>query len=82
MIWKTVEKSELKDRRGEWELSVINRLHEISAKGVDIVVPMLATGVIAFLRRDARYLLGWVVTLPWLMLNFTAYQDVKAALAV
>ena len=38
LIWKTVEKSKLKNRRGEWELSVINRLHEILARGVDIMV--------------------------------------------
>ena len=38
LIWKTVDKSKLKNRREEWELSVINRLHEILAKGVDIMV--------------------------------------------
>lgn len=38
LIWKTVEKSKLKDRRSEWELLVVNRLHEILAAGVDIMV--------------------------------------------
>ena len=36
LVWKTVDKSKLKDRRGEWELLVLNRLHEILATGVDI----------------------------------------------
>ncbi len=38
LVWKTVDKSKLKDRRGEWELLVLNRLHEILATGVDIMV--------------------------------------------
>lgn len=38
LVWKTVEKSKLKDRRSEWELLVLNRLHEILAAGVDIMV--------------------------------------------
>ena len=38
LIWKTVVKSKLKDRRSEWELAVVNRLHEILPTGVDIMV--------------------------------------------
>ncbi len=38
LIRKTVDKSKLKNRRGDWELLVINRLHEILSKGVDIMV--------------------------------------------
>ena len=38
LLWKTVDKSKLKNRRGEWELSVVNRLHEILGKAVDIMV--------------------------------------------
>lgn len=38
LVWKTVDKAKLKDRRGEWEVMVIDRLHEILAKGVDIMV--------------------------------------------
>lgn len=40
--------------------------------------PFLATCLIAALRRDPRYLLGWVVTLPWFVLNFLASQPQKA----
>jgi hypothetical protein len=38
LVWKTVDKSKLKDRRGEWELAVIERLHTILNAGVDIMV--------------------------------------------
>jgi hypothetical protein len=38
LVWKTVDKTKLKDRRGEWEVMVIDRLHEILAKSVDIMV--------------------------------------------
>ncbi len=40
--------------------------------------PFLATCLIAAIRRDPRYLLGWVVTLPWFVLNFLASQPQKA----
>jgi hypothetical protein len=43
-----------------------------------IYYPFLATCLIAILRRDARYLLGWVATVPWFLLNILALQDVKA----
>ena len=38
LVWKTVNKANLKNRRGEWELLVIRRLHEILSEGVDIMV--------------------------------------------
>ena len=38
LVWKTVSKANLKNRRGEWELLVIRRLHEILSEGVDIMV--------------------------------------------
>jgi hypothetical protein len=41
--------------------------------------PFLLTGVIAAVKRDARYLLGWLVELPWLLLNFTSTQELKAS---
>lgn len=37
LVWKTVNKANLKNRRGEWELLVIRRLHEILSDGVDIM---------------------------------------------
>ncbi len=45
-------------------------------------VAMAAAVVVAIARRDARYLLGWLATVPWLLLNLTAAQDVKAHLSV
>ncbi|HSO32182.1 MAG TPA: hypothetical protein VLT33_06700 [Labilithrix sp.] len=47
-----------------------------------LLLPMLATAVIAVVRRDARYLLGWVVELPWLLLNFLALQELKSRFAI
>ncbi len=44
-----------------------------------IWLPVLATAVIAAVRRDARYLLGWVAGVPWLLLNFFAKQELKSA---
>ena len=38
LVWKTVNKANLKNRRGEWELFVIRRLHENLSEGVDIMV--------------------------------------------
>ncbi|HEY5934380.1 MAG TPA: hypothetical protein VIU61_07095 [Kofleriaceae bacterium] len=43
--------------------------------------PFLATCVLAAVRRDARYLLGWAVTIPWFVLNFLASQPQKATFA-
>jgi len=59
----------------------VERLATFGNKCGFIWLPLLATAVVAFARRDARYMLGWVVTLPWLVLNLTAAQDVKAELA-
>jgi hypothetical protein len=39
--------------------------------------PFIATALIAALRRDARYLLGWAAAAPWFVVNFTAHQDAK-----
>lgn len=47
-----------------------------------IWMPILASIVVAVARRDARYLLGWVVTVPWLIVNLTAHQLAKAAITV
>ena len=38
LIWKTVEKSALKNRRGSYELEVLQRLHEIMPTNIDITV--------------------------------------------
>jgi hypothetical protein len=44
-----------------------------------IYYPFLATCLVAALRRDARYLLGWVATVPWFLLNFLAFQQLKSS---
>ncbi len=44
-----------------------------------IYYPFLATCLIAALRRDARYLLGWVSVVPWFLFSFLAVEEVKAA---
>jgi hypothetical protein len=46
--------------------------------GKVIYYPFLATVLIAALRRDARYLLGWAAALPWFVFNFTANDGAKA----
>ena len=38
LLWKTVEKSQLKKRRSEYELAVVERLHEILPTDVDIMM--------------------------------------------
>ena len=38
LIWKTIDKSKLKDRRGEYELEVVGRLHEVLPRDVDVMV--------------------------------------------
>lgn len=43
-----------------------------------IALPLLATIAIAVATRDPRYLLGWIVELPWLVLNFLAAQELKS----
>ena len=47
-----------------------------------LLLPMIATAVLAVVRRDARYLLGWAVELPWLLLNFFALQELKSRFAI
>jgi hypothetical protein len=38
LLWKTVRKSDLKNRRGEYEREVVERLHEILSEDVDVTV--------------------------------------------
>ncbi|HEV7557983.1 MAG TPA: hypothetical protein VGO00_21095, partial [Kofleriaceae bacterium] len=40
--------------------------------------PFIATCVVAAIKRDVRYLLGWAAGLPWFVLNFLAAQEQKA----
>lgn len=47
-----------------------------------VAFPLVGTIAIAIVRRDARYLLGWAVELPWLLLNFFAHQELKATFTI
>lgn len=59
---------------------VWKRLGFLASHSGFVWMPAAATAVIAVVRRDPRYLLGWAVTLPWFLLNLAAKQDVKAKL--
>ncbi len=58
------------------------RIADFGTKCGVFSLAMAASVVVAVARRDARYLLGWLATFPWLLLNLTALQDVKSQLAV
>jgi len=58
LVWKTVDKSKLKDRRGEWELSVVDRLHEILNRRVDIMV-------VADRGFGDQHLFAYLATIGW-----------------
>jgi hypothetical protein len=62
--------------------AIVERLSAFGTKCGFIWLPILASVVVAVARRDARYLLGWVVTLPWLVVNLTAIQPAKASVSV
>jgi len=62
--------------------AIVERLSVFGARCGFIWVPILASALVAVARRDPRYLLGWVVTLPWLVVNLTAIQPAKASISV
>ena len=62
--------------------AIVERLSDFGTKCGFIWVPILASALVAVARRDARYLLGWVVTMPWLLVNLTAIQPAKASISV
>jgi hypothetical protein len=45
-----------------------------------VVFPMIGSVVVAALARDARYLLGWVAELPWMLVCVLALSEGKGAL--
>lgn len=47
-----------------------------------IWAPFAIALLAAIVRRDWRYLLGWLVGIPWLLLNLTALQEIKGELSV
>jgi hypothetical protein len=54
------------------------RLLAFAKKCRFILFPLLGSAAIAVLKRDARYLLGWLVEGPWLLVNFLAAQELKS----
>jgi hypothetical protein len=58
------------------------RVHGFIDGNQVIYYPFLATCLLAVLRRDAGYLLGWAACLPWFTFCFLAREEVKAAFAV
>lgn len=42
-----------------------------------VSVPFGVSVAFALLRKDGRYLLGWLAAAPWFLLNFFAHQDEK-----
>lgn len=58
------------------------RLRQLYSQAAFIAFPLVASVLLAIVRRDPRYLLGWVAELPWLLLNFLAAQDLKASFSI
>lgn len=56
---------------------VVRRTRLFFSHASFVSFPLMGTFVIAIARRDNRYLLGWVAELPWLLLNFFAFQPAK-----
>ncbi len=55
-----------------------HRMGEVYERCGYIYAPLVVTAVIAIVRRDPRYLFGWIVELPWLLINLLAKQPLKA----
>lgn len=58
------------------------RFSALAERAGFVWAPFLGTLIVAAVRRDWRYLLGWGVTVPWFVLNVTARQDVKGELSI
>ena len=58
LIWKTIDKSALKGRRGEYELEVVSRLHEVLPPDVDVMV-------LADRAFGDQKLFTWLDTIGW-----------------
>lgn len=61
---------------------VAKRLPLFFTEASFVAFPLVGTIAIAIARRDARYLLGYAVELPWLLLNFFAHQELKATFTI
>lgn len=57
------------------------RFAKLFDHGGFIWMPFAFTVLVAIIRRDARYLLGWLATLPWFVLNICAKQEEKGEIS-
>jgi hypothetical protein len=57
---------------------LVRRAFAFSERARFVLWPFLATVAVAVLRRDPRYLLGWVAEVPWFFLNLLAAQPLKS----
>jgi hypothetical protein len=57
---------------------VVHRFRTLGEKAGFVWLPLLTTIAISVAKRDARFLLGWVFSTPWFLLNFTAKQQLKS----
>lgn len=62
--------------------AVGHRLGAFAEHARVVAFPLAATAAIAAVMRDARYLLGWAATSPWLLLNLFAHQELKAIFSI
>ncbi len=58
LVWKTIEKAKLKNRRAEYELDVVNRLHEVLPRDVDVML-------LADRAFGDQKLYAWLDTIGW-----------------
>ena len=58
---------------------VAERLSALATERSCVTIPFAFSLLVAALRRDPRYLLGWLATAPWFLLNLLAYQAEKAS---
>jgi hypothetical protein len=57
---------------------MLRRVSAFATRGAIVWLPIVLTVVLAVLTRDARLLLGWIVEVPWLVLNLTGRDAGRA----
>lgn len=58
LVWKTIDKAKLKDRRAQYELDVVSRLHEVLPAHVDVML-------LADRGFGDQKLFAWLDTIGW-----------------
>lgn len=61
---------------------LLSRVRDLLERSLFIVLPAMATIVLAAITRDPRWLLGWIIQIPWFLLNFLACQPLKAHFSI